>query len=133
MLHIGKLTINLAIGFQTYRIEIMEDILERIQKFVVKERWEYDFPLTRDTRLEQDLRITGIDAVNFIVAFGKEFNVDVSKFMAADYFNDEGIDIIGPLIRLFTGKQKEEKKVLTLGHLEKAVRLGRLDEEVIHS
>jgi len=31
----------------------------------------------------------GGDAVEFITAFGKEFNVDVSKFMIGEYFRPD--------------------------------------------
>ena len=34
---------------------------------------------------------------------------------------------------MITGKKKAQKKVLTVEHLEKAVLVGRLDEEVINS
>src|SRR4051812_48318497 len=108
-----------------------DEIFERIQNFVEKERWKYNFPLTREIRLEEDLDITGDDSVEFITAFGKEFNVDISKFMLADYFNGEGIDILSPIVKLITGKSKPAKKILTLGHLEKSVVAGKLDETVI--
>jgi hypothetical protein len=47
--------------------------------------------------------------------------------MAADYFKPEGLDILG-----FFSKGIPRKN-LTVGHLEKAVIAGRLDEEVINS
>ncbi|MFL5787124.1 MAG: hypothetical protein ACJ748_03655 [Flavisolibacter sp.] len=46
--------------------------------------------------------------------------------MPADYFKGEGIDI-------FFWKRENKKKGLTVGHLEKAIIAGRLDEEVINS
>jgi hypothetical protein len=110
------------------------EVLERLQIFIEKERWRYKFPLTNDVRLYEDLGIYGDDAVDFIVAFGKEFNVDVSNFLAADYFKGEGIDIITPILNLFKSKHLiVNKKSLTLGHLEKSIKAGRLDEEIINS
>jgi hypothetical protein len=110
------------------------DVLENLKKFVIKTRWEYKFPLTTDTKLYEDLNIYGDDVVEFLIDFGKEFNVDVSNFMAADYFKGEGIDLITPIINLFSKhKAQSIKKTLTLGHLEKAIKAGRLDEEVINS
>jgi hypothetical protein len=57
--------------------------------------------------------------------------------MAADYFKAEGgVDFITPLINLFKKnkvKLNKATKTLTLGHLEKAISVGRLDEEVINS
>ncbi|MDR2204930.1 MAG: DUF1493 family protein [Flavobacteriaceae bacterium] len=99
-----------------------DEILEKLKKFIIEERWEYDFPLMRDTRIENDLDIYGDDADDFIIAFGKEFNVDVSWFRIGEYFNSENS-------RPFNVKKK---KNLTIAHLEKAVIAGRLDEEVIN-
>lgn len=74
--------------------------------------------------LEKDLGITGDDSEDFLIAFAKEFNVDVSKFPVGDYFKDEG-DPLFPSAR--------RVKALTVGQLEKAILAGRLDEEVINS
>lgn len=54
----------------------------------------------------------------------KPFSVDVTKFMAADYFKGDGIDILG---------LEKSKRTLTVGHLEKGILACRLDEEVINS
>jgi len=109
------------------------EIFENIKEFTVKQTGVEKEEVTEDASLENDLGVYGDDAVDYIIAFGKKFNVDVSKFMAADYFNAEGIDFIGPIVRVITGKEKAPKKVLTMRHLEKAVMAGRLDEEVINS
>jgi hypothetical protein len=109
-----------------------EDIFERLKKFIVEERWEYDFPLTRETTIEKELGITGDDSDDFLIAFGKEFNVDVSQFRIGDYFSGEGDPILPAIIRLFTGKKKRQRKILTISHLEKAAIAGRLDENVIN-
>jgi len=118
-------------------LNIKRDISESLKKFIIKARWEYKFPLMTDTRLYEDLKIYGDDAVEFLIDFGKEFNVDVSNFMAADYFKGEsGVDFITPIINLFKKdkiKPTKATKTLTLGHLEKAISVGRLDEEVINS
>jgi hypothetical protein len=34
---------------------------------------------------------------------------------------------------MFTGKSKPSRKILTVGHLEKGIIAGKLDEEVINS
>lgn len=109
----------------------IDPMLERVKAFVELMRWKYDFPLTMETRIEEDLKITGDDSVEFIVAFGKEFNVDVSKFMLADYFKGEGGDLIEQVIGLFTKTKPRVKKVIRIKHLLKAAELGKLDEESI--
>jgi acyl carrier protein len=110
-----------------------EEILNRIKRFTVKQAAVEEEEVTEDASLENDLGVHGNDAVEFIIAFGKEFNVDVSRFMAADYFSPEGDIILPAIIRLFTGKKKPKRKDLTIGHLMKAAMAGRLNEEVINS
>ncbi len=109
-----------------------DEIFEKLKRFIIKERWEYDFTLTRETTIEEGLGITGDDSDEFLIAFGREFNVDVSQFPIGDYFGDEGDPILPAIIRMFTGKKKRQTKELTIRHLEKAVIAGRLDEEVIN-
>lgn len=92
--------------------------------FTNKQSYVDDEPITRETRLYDDLGIFGDDAVEFLIAYSKTFNVDISKFRAADYFKGDGIDILG---------LEKRKKTLTVGHLEKGMMAGKLDEEVINS
>ncbi len=110
-----------------------DEIFNRLQKFVVEESCVDDEVITRETKIQDDLGVSGDDAVEFIMAYSKVFNVDVSQFMAADYFDGEGIDIVGSIIRVVTGDRRVPRKVLTVGHLEKAAIAGRLDEDVINS
>jgi hypothetical protein len=110
-----------------------DKIFEKLKSFIIKERWEYDFPITRETSIEQDLNIYGDDSDEFLIAFGKEFNVNVSQFPIGDYFSGEGDKILPAIIRFFTNRKKRERKILTVGHLEKAVIEGRLDEEIINT
>lgn len=110
-----------------------EEVLNKIKKFAVKQAAVEEEEITENASIEDDLGVYGDDAIEFIIAFGKEFNVDVSKFMAADYFSPEGDVILPAIIRFFTGKKKRKQKDLKIMHLEKAVIAGKLDEEVINS
>lgn len=86
------------------------------------------------TRLERDLNIYRDDAYELLIDYGKKFNVDVSNFMFADYFDGEGYDPFGWIIDLFKMKIEHiPNKVLTIEHLIKGVKAGKLDEEVINS
>jgi hypothetical protein len=89
--------------------------------------------INSQSRLFEDLRIYGDDSVELLIAHGKEFNVDVSNFMAADYFGPEGDQILPAIIRLITGKSAKIYKVLTVAHLEKGILAGKLDEDIINS
>ncbi len=109
------------------------EIWEKVKEFVVRMTAVDDEEVTKNTSLQNDLGIYGDDAVDFILAFSKEFKVDVSNFRAADYFNPEGIDTAGAFENLFSGKKPKQKKDLTISDLEKAIGAGRLDEEVLKS
>jgi len=39
--------------------------------------------------LNHDLKVDGDDAMDFIVAFSKYYNVDISEFVFSDYFGGE--------------------------------------------
>ena len=110
----------------------MEELFIKLKDFVIKRSCVDDEEITSETKLGDDLGVSGDDAVEFIIAFGKEFNVDVSQFMVADYFEPEGDVILPTVLRFLTGRQKQPKKILTVGHLEKAVAAGKLDEDVIN-
>ncbi len=116
--------------------------LDTLKAFIRKQGFGHTLPfpflikqkeIDRNSTLGKDLGITGDDADEFLVAFAKEFKVDVGQFPIGDYFNDEGDVILPSIIRIITGKRKRERKILTVGHLEKAMIAGRLDEEVINS
>ena len=109
------------------------ETFNKIREFTIEQAAIREELIREDASLDNDLGITGDDAVEFIIAFGKTFDVDVSKFMAADYFNPEGDIILPTIIRFFTGKRKPKHKNLLLKHLAKAVIAGKLDEEVINS
>lgn len=77
-----------------------------------------------NTSLEGDLGIYGDDAVELILAFGKKFSVDVSKFRASEYFISEG----GFKIGSYKNVNLKELKVFDL---IKAVEIGRLDDSML--
>jgi hypothetical protein len=114
------------------QIKMDEELLSTIKAFIEKEAGKNVDHMRADYTLD-DLKIFGDDAVEFIIAFGKEFNVDVSRFMAAEYFAPEGDVILPAIIKFFTGKEKPKRKHLTIHHLIKAIHAGRLDEEVINN
>jgi uncharacterized protein DUF1493 len=117
-------------------------ILDRLSDFIHAQGFGYKVPfpflfkkkiIIRETKAEDDLGIYGDDADEFLMAFSKEFNVDISNFPIGSYFSDEGDIILPAIIRFLTNKKRKERKNLTVGDLEKAILAGRLDEEVINS
>ena len=111
-----------------------DNIFEELKQFIENQLWKFDFPLKKATKIENDMGITGTDAIDFIIAYGKHFNVDVSKFMAADYFGPEGglyLPFKIPFLKFLLRTYKT--KILTLGDLEKGIIAGKLDDTVIES
>ena len=108
-----------------------QDVFNKLKEFVVNKSGVDDEPINESTRIQEDLGVSGDDAVEFILAYSKEFNVDVTNFMAADYFEDEGGLRIWYFLKGAFGFSKKGK-ILTVGHLEKGIHAGRLDEEVIN-
>jgi acyl carrier protein len=102
------------------------DLFEQITQFVEKERWGLTMPFSRNTELLKDLKLWGDDASEFIVAFSKQFDVDVSEFDFDKYFYPEG-DLILPAIFDFILRRKRPNKAkITLGDLERAVTIRKL-------
>lgn len=92
-----------------------DDLFRRVTDFIIQERGRYRFELLKDHSLQEDLKIYGIDAVEFIVNFGKQFNVDVSQFEANKYFKPDGY-----------GCTKNNFKKLLVSDLMKSVMDGVL-------
>lgn len=103
------------------------DNFENIKTFVFTQRWEYDFPLTRETDLRSNLKLWGDDAFEFMEAYGKKFNVDLSKFDLNKYFPPEGDKILPLIIRLVTFRKEPEYSPLTLGDLERGIQEGKIE------
>lgn len=99
--------------------------IEELKDFINNEMWPSDIDITRHTRIEADLGITGDDAEEFIIAYSKKYNVDVSEFMAADYFDAEGISLIL--------SRNPNNKHLTIEHLIRGIITGKLNEEIINN
>lgn len=111
----------------------MEDRFELLRKFIAENTIAEIDNISRNSDLSADLILKGDDAIEFILKYSKHFNVEVSNFMAADYVEPEGDRILPFLIGLITCRRKEKLKKLLVGHLEKGMEFGRLDEDAIAS
>ncbi len=109
-----------------------DDVLNLVCSFIADEAGINENEMEGGTMLEKDLGIYGDDACELIVKFGKHFHVDVSRFLAADYFRGEGFRL-PPYWRKLLKIKYPNKKELTINHLVKAVAGGRLDESIIGS
>ena len=100
-----------------------EEIFNDLVAFIYKVSRNFEVPITMETSIENDLGVTGDDGEDLIIEFGKKYNVNITNFLFTKYFYPE------PL----TSSISKEIKVLTVGHLLKAIEAGRLDDEIINS
>ena len=116
-------------------------VIDQLKIFIYSFGWGYTLPfpllfkkteINRDTQLLSDLKITGDDADEFLLAFSNEFKVDISSFKIDEYFSDEEDYVSSTFKDLFRNKY-QGKKPLTVSHLEKAILVGRLDEDIMGS
>jgi len=103
------------------------DVFKRIEKFLITESLVDYIEITKDTTIEGDLGITGDDAYDILVKFSEVFNVNISNFDFKKYFHEEGDWVFGWLFKLLNRKNKVKKNILTVGDLEKAIELGKLE------
>jgi hypothetical protein len=103
--------------------EKIEDCFPELISYLKEKSGEHNMPIERQTLIEDDLGVTGEDAYDLIVQISKMYQIDITGFDFAKYFNDE------PLIFL------SDRMVLpfTVGHLEKAIIAGRLNDEIVNS
>lgn len=85
-----------------------------------------------NSKLEDDLGLTGDDAVEFILDFSRKFNVDISNFVISDYFSNEAFNFIGLIINFFKHKEVVIKKALTVDDLVRIIEIGKMDDEIIN-
>jgi hypothetical protein len=100
------------------------EIIDQIRAFVVKERWEYGFDLTPETKLRADLKIRGDEAVEFMEHFVSEFNVRVGVFSMDKYFLGETFTISD----LFSNYPNMYD--ISLGDLELVIKERMLDDSM---
>lgn len=110
---------KIATKMRSSKFETNSELID----FVRKKIREFNMIIDECTQIEKDLGVTGDDAEELIQEFSKVFNVDLSNFLFSQYFNDE------PHL-FYNGK---DKKPLTIGHLEKAIAAGKLDDDIINS
>ncbi|GAA4466750.1 hypothetical protein GCM10023093_21330 [Nemorincola caseinilytica] len=105
----------------------MENEVEYILKKYLEKQFAVDICyIQHDSCIDDDLKIIAADAIDLILWYSKKFNVDVSNFMAAEYFEPEGMNWLIP-------RTIPNKKKLLFKHLLKGIAAGRLDETVINS
>ncbi|HVY74263.1 MAG TPA: DUF1493 family protein [Puia sp.] len=98
-----------------------------IIKIFISKYWNIPINgLNQETKLEDDLGITGDDAVDFFDKFSKGFNIDLSGLNLRRYFEGEGVGLIN--FSWFFGKRKKVKRSsheITIADLTNALKFGK--------
>ncbi|TAM49292.1 MAG: DUF1493 family protein [Paraburkholderia sp.] len=111
---------------------------ERMEEFAREELGRPLFggrlSLQPTSRLEEDLGLTGLDAVEFIDKWAQTFNVQEQEFPYRSYFSPEGQQLLSSFLGLFSKRFRRPALVpLTLGMLAEAARRGRWDTAEIEA
>lgn len=86
------------------------------------------------SRLEEDLGLTGLDAVEFIDKWAETFNVQAQNFPYRRYFGPEGQQLLSSFLGLFMKRFRPPTLLpLTLGMLAEAMRRGKWDTSEIEA
>lgn len=98
--------------------------LSELKKYIEARNLIAPEKITIDTSIENDLGLTGDDAVDFIHDFSKTFHVSIENFQFQKYFRPEGTSLLSTLF----GNQKPSKiEDMKLKHLVDAIVKGRLE------
>src|SRR5262249_34106840 len=91
---------------------------DRVRKFVSDFWYQSPHRLRADTRLEEDLGMTGLDATEFLEAFAEAFEVDLTGIEFHKHF---GPECGGPILFWPPGLREQMKDhgkyPVTVGHL----------------
>ena len=101
-------------------------ILEKLINFIEQERGKYKFEINRNTLLQTDLEIYGLDAIDFISKFSIFFGVDTQSLNLNKYFKGDGIDFFS-IFRI----NDKIKKEISVGNLEESIINKKLDDALI--
>lgn len=115
-----------------------DDIWNQLEAFAREELGRPIFggplKLTPDSRFEEDLRITGVDAVEFIDKWAETFDVAAQGFPYSRYFGPDSWDVVRSVVAIFSTKYRAPPLVpLTLGMLAEAMRRGRWETAEIEA
>jgi hypothetical protein len=105
--------------------DALEGLSERVLGFLTELWGLRRDQLQAETRLEEDLGMTGLDAAEFLESFAREFGVDLAGIEFHKHFGPE----CGPLL-FCPGWLREEMEDLglypvTIGHLVNIAAAGR--------
>lgn len=102
-----------------------EDDIELAVKNFIASFWSMRLSEIRmETRLEEDLGMTGDDAWEFMQGFSERFHVDMGAFVFQDYFGQEGCNPL-LLFGMLLGFHAKPRQAITVSHLVDVAHSGK--------
>ncbi|SDP18111.1 Protein of unknown function [Filomicrobium insigne] len=123
-----KIVTNRLISLhEAYMSAADKELWERLLKFV-REETRTRKNISGDTDIAHDLGVDGDDALEFMLAFQREFNVDLSNFRFNLHFGSEGFDLISAIEALVRKKGGIPVTIFILFYAAKSSRWPELDQ-----
>ena len=95
---------------------------EQFVLFIREEVGEFKMTINQSTLIEDDLGVTGDDAVDLLNSYTQRFGVDMSGFVFDKYFYPEPN---------FFRENPKPKLPITIGDMYQGIAYGKLDDSVI--
>ena len=96
----------------------MDDVLyEKVRAYLAQHEGVNEVKLRPETRLIEDIGMDGTDAEEFMENFGREFDIDMSKFDFDIYFFPENENIFRTIYMNLFDRDKLSRTVVTLQNL----------------
>ncbi|MFM0737634.1 DUF1493 family protein [Paraburkholderia xenovorans] len=113
-----------------------DETWEKLEAFAREELGKPIFGHLRiepESRVEIDLGLTGIDAIQFIDKWAGRFDIVAENFPYNRYFGPDSLDVLGAVGSLLPKRREKPAHALTLGMLADAMRAGCWDTQAIEA
>lgn len=98
------------------------ELFDRIRELVSEMAGVPVSKIHPDTRLEEDLGMTGIDSADFLEAFAKEFDIDLTGL---DFHKHSGPEGCNPFFHTPDWLKDHGNYPVTVDHLVRVAQIGR--------
>jgi hypothetical protein len=108
----------------------MKILSNQLIEFVQKQSCLNNFPITSETDIIEDLGMDGDEGIDFMILYGKTFNVNLTEMFVHKYFAAEGGQFMAGMLEKI-GIKKSKRKSLTVGDLQMGIEVGYLNDNMI--
>jgi len=103
---------------------------QQIEEFIRREACvSHRQAICAQTKIEEDLGITGDDSVEFMDKYFETFQVNPGDYDHCRYFHGEGFNILAVFLLFFPKRKSTQLRSLTIDMLTTAANIGRWDTQ----